>query len=291
MAKAVITIFISLIALLSLAVYQKITFDDGKLHVIFCDVGQGDSILLRTPKGLNILIDGGPDTRVLNCLSSHTPFWDRTIELMILTHPHTDHFVGLMDVLKRYSVLYFGSEKLGSDSLAFQAMTTLVSKNKLIIRSLFANDTMHTNDGLRLRVLSPTARLLESTSPNGLIGESKEFASLITLVSFGSVNFLLTGDSQSPALQEAITDIGDLHIDVLQVPHHGSKTGLTREILDVIDAKLAVISVGKNNRYGHPAQDILKMLREKGIKISRTDEVGEVEIVSDGKKWSVKTKR
>ena len=85
-------------------VYQNITYNDKKLHVVICDVGQGDAIFIRTPSGSDILIDGGPDDSVLACLGKHMPFWDRTLEIMILTHPHADHLTGLIDVSKSYSV-------------------------------------------------------------------------------------------------------------------------------------------------------------------------------------------
>src|SRR3989344_6568995 len=95
-------------------VYQNITYNDKKLHVVFCDVGQGDAIFVRTPNGSDILIDGGPDDSVLNCLGKHMPFWDRDLELVILTHPHSDHFTGLFSVLKTYKIEIFATEELNN---------------------------------------------------------------------------------------------------------------------------------------------------------------------------------
>src|SRR3989337_4197125 len=93
-------------------VYQNIIYNDKKLHVVICNVGQGDAIFVRTPSGSDILIDGGPDDSVLNCLGKHMPFWDRTLELVMLSHPHTDHFMGLFSVLQNYKVTAFASENL-----------------------------------------------------------------------------------------------------------------------------------------------------------------------------------
>lgn len=275
------------VGLLSITIYQKITLDDGRLHLIFCDVGQGDAIFIRTPRGMDILIDGGPDEKVLSCLSRHLPFWDRKLEMVVLTHPHADHFTGLLSALKRYSVLSFVTEKLVNQSLGFKQLLEELEEKKLSSRDVYAGDRLKTKDGLSFKVLAPSKSFLEATSSGGEIGESHEFASLVILVSFGEFDFLLTGDSQVEELKIGILETSLLSLEVLQVPHHGSKTGLDQEFLDRVGPRLAVISVGKNNRYGHPSEEILKILRDLDIKILRTDVDGEVEIISDGKKWWV----
>lgn len=282
-----LALFIAL-GLLGIAIYQKITLDDGRLHLIFCNVGQGDAILIRTPRGSDILVDGGPDERVLSCLGKHLPFWDRKLEMVILSHPHTDHFVGLLSVLKRYSVLSFVSEKLVNKSLGFSQLLKELEVEKLSIQNVYAGDKFTTKDGLSFQILAPSRSFLERTSPAGEIGESGEFASLVTLVSFGEFDFLLTGDSQVEELKEGIEGVFLPGIEVLQVPHHGSRSGLDSSFLNEVRPRLAVISVGKNNRYGHPNEEILKILRDMDIKMLRTDLNGEVEIISDGKKWSIK---
>lgn len=111
--------------------YQNARLNDGKLHVIVCDVGQGDGILIRTPSGDDILVDGGPDDSILNCLSDHLPFWDRTIELMVLTHPHTDHAAGLVYVLKRYTVLHFVTEKVLGATATYKRLEDELALKKL----------------------------------------------------------------------------------------------------------------------------------------------------------------
>src|SRR3990167_8207809 len=104
MKKLFFAISILLLSIFFVFVYQKIKFEDGKTHIIFCSVGQGDGILIRTPSGLDIVEDGGPDDSILSCLSRHMPFWDRTIEIIILTHPDSDHISGLIDVVDRYRI-------------------------------------------------------------------------------------------------------------------------------------------------------------------------------------------
>ncbi|MBI4089102.1 MAG: DNA internalization-related competence protein ComEC/Rec2, partial [Candidatus Levybacteria bacterium] len=124
---------------------------------------------------------------------------------------------------------------------------------------------------------------------DGLIGESGEKASLESLIKYKDFSVLLTGDSQEMELEEALrlAPLVQSKPSVLQVPHHGSRTGLNLEILQELSPKLAVISVGKGNKYGHPSEEILKILRDKNIKILRTDENGDIEIMTDGERWSV----
>lgn len=281
--------FILSVALLLLGAvffYEYSRFNDGRLHVVFCDVGQGDAIYLRTPKGIDVLVDGGPNDAVLGCLSSHMPFWDRTIELVFLTHPHADHLTGLISVLDRYTVLSFNTENLTNTTAGFRKLTETIRAKKIKSRYVGAGDTFRTKDGLSIRVLGPTESFLLTTSPEGVIGESGEFGSLITLVSFGEFRLLLTGDSQKEGLRDGLWRVGE-SVDVVQVPHHGSKTGLDADILTRIKPRFAVISVGKKNRYGHPNKETLKLLGDKDTKIVRTDQNGEIEIISDGKTFWV----
>ena len=266
----------ALVLLLSLVfVYEFIRFNDGKLHVVFCNVGQGDGIFIRTPKGLDVLVDGGPNDSVLSCLSSHMPFWDRTIELVFLTHPHADHMRGLVSVFKRYKVLSFATENLSNDTVLYKEILKASGRKN---QNLTAGDKFKTRDGVMFKILGPSEEFIERTSPTGKIGESREFASLITLLSFGSFDVLLTGDSQSAGLREALAD--NFSIEIFQIPHHGSRFGLDQDIIKRLNPKLSVISVGKNN-YGHPSKEVLGLLKNQGVKVLRTDQHGNVEITVD----------
>ena len=282
MARKIIFItVITLVSLVGITLWHWHDYYDGKLHVVFCNVGQGDGIFIRTPKGLDIIIDGGPDDSILSCLSNHMPFWDRDIELMILTHPHADHLNGLLSVVKRYTLLSFATEKLENKTLGFQKLIDLVKERNLKIQYVVAGKKIKTADGVAFSIVGPTQEFLEKTSPGGVIGESSEFGSVETLVSFGSLNVLLTGDSQASELKEALVNGYVSSVSVLQVPHHGSKTGLDEEVLNALAPKLAVISVGKN-KYGHPTPQTLALLKNNGITVLRTDQHGDVEIISDG---------
>jgi len=265
--------------------YQYIIYNDKKLHIVVCDVGQGDAIFMRTPDGSDILIDGGPDDSVLACLGRHMPFWDKTIELIMMTHPHADHMTGLIDVVKRYKVLAFGYDKVGNPTGAYKKLIDLLSQNHIKQIFLWQGDRFKTQDGIIFETLWPTQEWLNQNSISETSSDANDF-SMIELLTYNHFKALFTGDAQALAMEkiEAMAE----RIDVLKVPHHGSQTGLNSEILDILNPKLAAISVGAKNKYGHPAPFTLDLLSSKNIQTLRTDQVGDIEIISDGKTWKVK---
>ncbi len=265
--------------------FEYVKFHDGRLHLVFCDVGQGDGIFIRTPSGKNIVIDAGPDEKIINCIEGNIPFWDRKIDLAMLTHPHLDHFYGFNYIFKKYRVSYFATEKLENRSESFKNFKDSAKKANIKTNYVYAGDKFKIKDKVTLTVLGPSKDFIQRTSSQGQIGESGEFASLIILVSYGNFQVLTTGDSQSGGLTQALSADAK-NIDVLEVPHHGSKTGISEEILSISNPGLSVISVGKNNKYGHPASYTLDLLKKFNIPILRTDKDGEIEIVSDGKTWA-----
>lgn len=287
MNKLVFSITFAFLLLSGIFIYQYGTFNDGKLHIVFCDVGQGDAIFVRSPEGKTILIDGGPNDAVLSCLAAHTPFWERTIDLMLLSHPHADHLLGLIFVLDRYTVLSFGTEKLMNTTAEFTALQEALSGNNVKRQFLYAGDRFRLPDGVEIVVLGPDEMFLNATSPNGKITDRKEFASLNLLITYGTFKVLLTGDSQTEQVRKSLTQLADTSISVLQVPHHGSRFGLDDGIVKQASPQLAVISVGKNS-YGHPTRQVLQLLKQYDIQMYRTDIVGDIEIISDGKDFFVK---
>ena len=236
---------------------------------------------------LAVIVTPLTNAPVLNCLSAHMPFWERKIDLVILTHPHADHFTGLYYVLDRYITLSFASERLSNSAQSFQTLMKIIGQKKLPERFILAGDKFKLGGNVALNVVAPSQEMLIRASPNGNIGDSGELASLIMKLTYKDFDLLLTGDAQTKVLEDFAVGNTD-SIEVLQVPHHGSDTGLDREGLDLIAPKLAVISVGANNRYGHPKKSVLSILKEDGVKTLRTDQKGDIEIISDGKKFWVK---
>lgn len=253
---------------------------DTKLHLVFCDVGQGDAIYVRTPGGEDILIDAGPNDKVLACLGKHMPFYDRSIELVFLSHPQADHLNGLISVIERYNVDYFVSSGIGNTTEGYKKLAKLLSEKNVLQKKVFAGEKIGL-DNVGLKILWPEkGGVLAATSPTDV-----NELSLVLKLSYGQFDALLTGDAgQDVQEQLALNPASRGEWEVLKVPHHGSKTSLLASFLEEIKPALAVISVGKNS-YGHPAKETLEVLRNYEIKILRTDKDGEIEIISDGKKW------
>jgi competence protein ComEC len=216
---------------------------NGQLRFVACDVGQGDALYFKTPKGLDILVDGGPDEAVLRCLSRQMPFWDRKIELVFLTHEHADHRTGIELVKKRYRIDRF-----------------LDNKN------FNTGDRIVTADGVTIVGFWP---------PRDFSSADLNQTSLV----FRLNNYLLTGDADASVQPLILAGSPDLSgITVLKVPHHGGRDSLLPEFLQIVNPARAVISVGKNNSFGHPAPETISLLEKQGVKIQRTDLEGEIRI-------------
>lgn len=254
--------------LVAVVVWLAVTGVDNKFHLIACDVGQGDAILM-VYGSTEILIDGGPDRKVLDCLGRHMPFWDRTLELVILTHPEKDHYGGLIDVFKRYKVDSFLYNDVPVISPDYQVLESLVRGS--VGRVLRPTKGQH----IRLGLMS-----LDILAPDGGPKTELNLYSIVTEARFGNFSSLLTGDSQNFTFGEMH------HVQYIKVPHHGSNNGLSRQLLSETKPDVAVISVGINN-YGHPTPEILQMLKDFGVKVFRTDQLGDFEVISDGIQWRV----
>ena len=285
-------IYGSLALIVALVLGAVLVYPDQDLHLIFCDVGQGDAILI-TQGTTQVLIDGGPNQKVLSCLANHLPFWDRTIEMIILTHPDNDHLGGLPDVIERYNVTQLISHGLINNTAIFWAFREKVLEKNIPVFLPRTGDKVQLA-GIVLKVLFPQEKMGDElvwqkevdTQVLGthLYPENTNEASIVTLLSYGDFDVLLPGDigSQNEGVIEA-----DKEIEVLKVAHHGSKYSTSEEFLEQIKPKLAIISVGKNS-FGHPTSEVLGRLRDLGVEILRTDINGEIEVVSDGKTWGVK---
>lgn len=278
--------------LLSLALILVLLFaafwvqrPDGRLHVIFCDVGQGDSILIKTPSGHTLLVDGGPDDKVLSCLGGKLPFWQRSLDLAVLTHPQADHVTGLVSVARNMSVGRLLSTGIKNNIGAYRSLEELVSGGKLKREQVSAGEVINFGDGAKAVVLWPPKDLTSGWISGGTSDLNDSSVSL--RFSYGQFCVVLTGDL--PSKYE--TDVRSGHCPVLKAGHHGSKTSTSQEFLAEVSPDLVVISVGAKNRYGHPAAETLDRIKNAAARILRTDQVGTVEIVSSGDRWYIKTER
>jgi len=275
-------------------------FPKKKLKLVACDVGQGDATLVVYGE-IQVLIDGGPDDSVLDCLSTHLPFWDRKIELVILSHPQTDHFGGLVEVLKRYDVGAFASSGLDSGSQEYSMLKSIVGGSG--IRVINPTSGMVIRLGMiYLDILHPSEEFLSVNSTSSSTRKEKDVLgmytssrdpnefSVVAILRLGEFEALFTGDigpKTSDLLAEQFT-LGDSQkVEYIKIPHHGSKNGVTGKLLDMIEPEIAVISVGAKNRYGHPHSEVIKLLSDRGIKTLRTDLTGDIELITDGNSWQV----
>ena len=283
MKQKLFIIIASTLCLIGIFLWQNFKFYDGNLHIIFCDVGQGDAIFIRSPQGADILIDGGPDESVLSCLGNNMPFWDRDLELVFATHPDADHISGLESVLKTYTVKSFNTSKKSSGTQVFKRIQGLIETKKIPFRFVYAGDTFSLSDGVVIKHLWPTHEYVETDS---LKNTDMNSFSLVQIVSFGNFKTLLTGDIEYQILNTLFSS--SLNIDIFKLPHHGSKTGADDRTFSLINSKLGIISAGKNNRYHHPHPSILDLLKKYNLSYKMTSRDGEVRIVSGGSGFEVR---
>lgn len=254
-------------------------YEPHRLQIYFFDIGQGDSILIRTPDRHTILVDGGPNQNVIEKISSVLPWYDQTIDLMILTHPHADHVNGLIAVLARYRVSRVLFTNVAYNSSMYQAWRDAVVAERSEVTIVDRPGDMYVGDGVSINILYPGKSLSGKTVSN--LNNSSVVFSLL----YGSFSALLMGD------QEREEDLAGLElikpVDVLKVGHHGSRNGSDLAFLSIVRPELAVISDGIHNRYGHPHDETLKNFALIGAQVLRTDADGDIIIESDGKWWWV----
>jgi competence protein ComEC len=245
------------------------------LTVWALSVGQGESILLREAGGKTVLFDGGPDDTVLGELSAALPFWDRHIDLMVLSHTHADHIVGLTDVLDRYDIGEIWTSGALQKSTQFSAWQDALRRYDKTPRTVFAGFSARLGT-LDIRVLHP------SRSMAGITPKDAHDATVVLHVAYGKESVLLTGDlneaQESDVMAACPPPECSLASSVLQIPHHGSQSGLAPAFLAAVSPKVAFICVGIDNSYGHPGPNTLRKLALARIPYFRTDTDGRVRI-------------
>lgn len=248
------------------------TKDIGKAKIVFCDIGQGDGMLIVSPEGKQIVFDGGPGTKIVDCLSKNMPFWDRTIEMVVLSHPQKDHMEGLVDVLEKYKVENVVTTGITNDTKIFETWKNDIENEGAKIYKPKAGDKILPDAGsnFELDVLWPSEEKYKDWEVS--VPSDLNDSSVVLMVSYGSFCAYLTGDLP----KEFLENITGRECQVLKVSHHGSRTGTNEKILDAIRPEYAVIQVGKNNRFGHPHKEIMKMLEDRGIKVFRNDVEGDI---------------
>ncbi|MDP3696932.1 MAG: ComEC/Rec2 family competence protein [Candidatus Taylorbacteria bacterium] len=279
---------IHLVILLCLSVFAFSTYGiasqkDGLLKVYFFDIGQGDAIFIETPSGFQLLIDGGPGNKVLSKLGEVMPFWDKDIDVVVASHPHADHIVGLMDVLERYEVKNIIEAKESYSSSEFKAWEEAVKNENANNIEAIAGKVVELGDGVTLTILHPFKSVAGDNPKN------PHDDVVVAMLKYGELEVMLTGDMETKVERRLILEGYDLDSDVLKIAHHGSKTSTMEEFLSAVSPDVAVIQVGAKNRYGHPTPEVLNRLENFGIKYYRNDINGDIKLVSDGLNYQILT--
>jgi competence protein ComEC len=251
-----------------------ITLPDGKLHVYFLDVGQGDAALIRTPLNKFILVDGGPDDSVLRGLGDIMPFYTRTIDLIILTHPHPDHINGLIEVLKRYKVDKVFMTGINYHYAGYDEFLDLLAKNSIPVTLADGHDFDF--GGTKIDVIFPIHSL------QGREFENINNSSIVFRLIYGKSIFYFSGDAEKPEEEDILAAHADVNAEVLKVGHHGSRTASSEAMIGLIHPFYAVISCGKDNSFKHPHAETIDTLTKHDAKILRTDLMGTIGFESDG---------
>ncbi|MBK8987991.1 MAG: DNA internalization-related competence protein ComEC/Rec2 [Chloroflexi bacterium] len=247
---------------------------DGRLHVAFLDVGQGDAIFIQTPTGRQILVDGGNFPSVLtDRLGRHMPFWDRDIDILIATHPDADHVTGLTALFDRYQVgrVITNGQGLGESAIYDAVLQAAAAQGTPVHRAL-AGEVIEIGDGVRLEVLHPGAVLT---------GDRNENSVVLRLV-YGDFSALLTGDADEASEAVMLANGRSLASLVLKAGHHGSQTSSSPPFLQAVQPQVLIISSGADNKFGHPHPEVLEWAQKLGTAVLRTDELGTIEVSTDG---------
>lgn len=299
---SLLLIFIVFAAYLWIQIQRDISSQPSVLRLTMCDVGQGDAIVIQW-QSTQVLIDGGRGEKVLHCLWSELPFLDRSIDLVVATHPDSDHIGGLPLVFDQYSVSSLLLPPVTNQTADFAALSDSVSREDELIGRIVkakSGQKIAISDDILLSVLAPLGKYDGKIDQNDQATEAALSAaqgffpakkgttndwSIVLLLEFKEFSALLMADADEQ-IELALLQAGLLKdVDVLKVAHHGSKSSTSTMFLDTITPETSLISVGKNNPYGHPTTGVLEKLQARGVKTLRSDQLGSVTIETDGEQY------
>lgn len=267
-------IVLSALLLLTIVVWLSFLSVSGSdnLKIVFCNVGQGDGILITKGK-IQVIVDGGPNNKISDCISKHIPFWDRKIELVILTHPHSDHFMGLIKIFDEYEVKnYLFNDINLTSTKSYNLLKEKVEKeNSNLISPVVGNYFKFGMVELKILAAGQSAANLNDLNSYSIVNK----------LTYNSFTVLLTGDIQEKESDNLSQNKEIENIKVLKLPHHGSDHGATDNLINKTKPETSIISVGKNS-YGHPNPEIIDELKKIHTKIIRTDEAGDIVITTNG---------
>ena len=253
---------------------------DGRLHLYMLDIGQGDAILIVAPDGKQILIDGGANpVPLLTRLGDRMAPWDRTIELVVLTHADADHLGGLPELLNRYQVAQVMDSGFEHTTALYRAWREQLEIHSLVPQPATPGQRWHLGRGALLEVIAPIGEPFENLNSN----------SVVLRLRYGKFCALLTGDIEADTEARLVERDVLAQCKVLKAAHHGSRTSSTQAFLDIVRPSYVLISAGRENRFGHPHTDVMERFEAMGTRIFRTDEQGTIHMTTDGNQLWVKS--
>ena len=250
----------------------------GKMKVHYIDVGQGDAILVQV-NNKNMLIDCGPRSGKNQLFDYLNNLKIQKLDYVIATHPHEDHIGNMGDVIRKYDIGAFYAPKVEHSTKTFENMIEALQSKNLKINVIKAGtDSIDLGEGTKVSVFSPIKDEYKKGSSQDLNNYSP-----IMKVEFGSNSFMFTGDAENEVEHEVVEKNYNLKSDVLKFGHHGSSTSTSIEFFKAVNPSIGVISLGTDNKYGHPHKETLKTIKDNNLTVYRTDKDGSIVLVSDGK--------
>lgn len=269
-----ITLFLCVFTLWVL--YLNIHSSRDNLTFAMLNVGQGDALFIESPTGTQVLIDTGPPRKILSVLNHVMSPFDRTIDAIIITNPDLDHIGGFEDLMKKYSIGAVFEPGTVNESRAFQNLETEIKKKNILRNLAQKGMRLDIGGGAVIDILFPDQDVSTWTANDG---------SIIAKLTYGETSVMLTGDATLETERDVVkgSPAALLDSDILKVGHHGSRTATSEELVQVVTPGYALISQGKDNKYGHPHKEVLDLLIGLGVKVFRTDTNGSIIMTSDGK--------
>jgi len=272
-----------LLTLMTIVVWIAVFYPKTNLLTLrVLDIGQGDSLLLTLPEGQTILIDGGPDHTVIEKLGTYLPFWEHSLDVFVLTHPHEDHLSGALDVLNTYTVEGIISNPAKDEQTAsWKAWNIKLATTKHM--SIQEIASIHTEDHRVTLDLFSGSEVQKNQNNN----------SIVLGITFGEVRMTLMGDAEVELEKELLqtTSFFNSPITVLKTGHHGSQTSSSTAFLEVLHPQIGLISCGINNKFNHPYPETVERLKKLGTALYRTDLQGTIEVMTDGNIVEVATEK
>lgn len=260
-------------------VWQAVYVEEngGLLTVAFLDVGQGDSVLIVAPSGNRMIIDSGLGKRAVEELSKIMPLHKRFIEVMLATHADADHIGGFPDIFEKYEPGIFLDNGGTAETQTFKRVQNIIEEKSFRTKEVRRGTVINLGGGAFVTVIFPD-RDVSNMDPND--------ASIVAILSYDEVAVMLTGDAPKKVEEHLIVLDGEnLQSDILKVGHHGSRTSTAVSFVQFVEPQVAIVSAGKDNRYGHPHQEVLDVLEQFDVLVLETAEEGTIVFQSDGKSW------